>query len=826
MMCIHLEVAISEAFASFNRDRVFIATNSVSIFGVHMAETATQDSGFETVFRDSKDGLAIFKDGYFVDCNQSMLDLVGVSKREDFIGLTPFDFSPEFQYDGQSSADKGMQLIERCYNEGSVRFEWIHKKFNGEPFWTEVILTKMVLNGEVVVHANWRDISEKKDLELKIAEQKETFETLFNESLDGLSVFDGKQYTDCNKAFVRMFGFSSKEEVIGIHPSQVSPEYQPDGRTSKEAAQEVIKGSLGQGVHNRFEWMHKKVDGTEFWTEVILTKVTLNGVDSIYAVIRDISEKKDLEFRLEQQKRTFETLFEESLDGMTIYDGRQYLDCNKAFVSMMGFESKEDIIGLSPLAISPELQADGSISFERAIELNTEIIENGHARFEWVHKKTDGTEFWTEIIVNTIVLNGEEVFFTTTRDITEKKELELKIADQKLTFETLFNESEDGLTFFDGEKYLDCNKAFLKLMGFKHKDEVIGLNPVLVSPVYQPDGRTTAEHFEERAAEVFENGSFRCEWVHKKTDGTEFWTELIVGLLSLNGREVTYSITRDISDKKELELEIVERNAELESTIENLKQTQDKLVESEKMASLGSLVAGVAHEINTPVGVGLMGITQFVEERDKLNRRYQNGELTEQDLEDFLGSSQDIADIVKKNLDRTAQLVKGFKQIAVDQTSEEDREINLKEYLEEIVFSLGSVVRKANAEVVIDCPIDINVYTNPGLISQVFTNLIMNSIHHGFDGKDSGTIGITVNDLGDRAFDIRYRDDGKGISSLNLPKIFDPFFTTNRGKGGTGLGLNVTYNIVTNVLGGTIECRSEEGQGVEFLIGLHVKERA
>ena len=594
MMCIHLEVAISEAFASFNRDRVFIATNSVSIFGVHMAETATQDSGFETVFRDSKDGLAIFKDGYFVDCNQSMLDLVGVSKREDFIGLTPFDFSPEFQYDGQSSADKGMQLIERCYNEGSVRFEWIHKKFNGEPFWTEVILTKMVLNGEVVVHANWRDISEKKDLELKIAEQKETFETLFNESLDGLSVFDGKQYTDCNKAFV----------------------------------------------------------------------------------------------------------------------------------SMMGFESKEDIIGLSPLAISPELQADGSISFERAIELNTEIIEYGHARFEWVHKKTDGTEFWTEIIVNTIVLNGEEVFFTTTRDITEKKELELKIADQKLTFETLFNESEDGLTFFDGEKYLDCNKAFLKLMGFKHKDEVIGLNPVLVSSVYQPDGRTTAEHFEERAAEVFENGSFRCEWVHKKTDGTEFWTELIVGLLSLNGREVTYSITRDISDKKELELEIVERNAELESTIENLKQTQDKLVESEKMASL------------------------------------------------------------------------------------------------------GSVVRKANAEVVIDCPIDINVYTNPGLISQVFTNLIMNSIHHGFDGKDSGTIGITVNDLGDRAFDIRYRDDGKGISSLNLPKIFDPFFTTNRGKGGTGLGLNVTYNIVTNVLGGTIECRSDEGQGVEFLIGLHVKERA
>ncbi|MBJ7552130.1 PAS domain-containing sensor histidine kinase [Marinomonas ostreistagni] len=798
-----------------------------------MSEVQTPVSGFETVFRDSKDGLAIFKEGIFVDCNQSMLDLVGATKRDEFIGLTPFDFSPEFQHDGRLSAEKGMKYIDQCYEEGSVRFEWLHSNVRGEPFWCEVIITKMIMDGEVVVYTNWRDITEKKDLELKIAEQKETFETLFNESLDGLSVFDGQKYTDCNKAFVKMFGFASKEDVIGIHPSQVSPKYQPDGRTSKDAAQEVIKGALAQGVNNRFEWMHRKVDGTEFWTEVILTKVTLNGVDSIYAVIRDISEKKDLEFRLEQQKRTFETLFEESLDGMTIYDGKQYLDCNKAFVRMMGFDSKDDIIGLSPLAISPELQADGNTSFDKAITLNTEIIENGQAGFEWVHKKTDGTEFWTEILVTTIVLNGEEVFFTTTRDISEKKALELEIAEQKLTFETLFNESEDGLTFFDGEKYLDCNKAFLKLMGFEAKEDVIGLNPVALSPEFQPDGRPTTELFEAASEDVYGKGSTRCEWQHQKTDGTKFWTEIIVGMLSLNGKEVIYSITRDINEQKELELQIVEQNEqlnksnnELEKTIANLEQAQDKLVESEKMASLGSLVAGVAHEINTPVGVGLVGITQFEEDHRHLSRRYQNGELTEQDLEEFLSSSQEIADIVKKNLDRTAQLVKSFKQIAVDQTSEEDRDINLKDYLEEVLYSLGSMVRKAGVSVTIECPDNVNVTTNPGLISQVFTNLIMNSLTHGFDQKESGNITIAVRDLGGCSLEIRYQDDGKGITEVNLPKIFDPFFTTNRGKGGTGLGLNVTYNIVTNALGGTITCLSEEGKGVEFLIGLNVKERA
>lgn len=797
-----------------------------------MRDTSTQLNGFETVFRDSKDGLAIFKDGYFVDCNQSMVALVGAQSVNDFIGFTPFDFSPEFQPDGQSSVEKGMRYIEQCFNEGSVRFEWVHSRVNGEQFWCEVIITKMVLNDEVVVHANWRDISEKKQLELELAEQKETFETLFNESLDGLSIFDGKQYTDCNKAFVEMFGFASKEDVIGTHPSLVSPEFQPDGRTSKQAAQAIIQGTLKQGVKHRFEWVHKKIDGTEFWTEVILTKVTLNGVDSIYAVIRDISEKKDLELKLQQQKRTFETLFNKSQDGLTIYDGKTYLDCNTAFANMMGYDDKESVVGMSPLDISPEFQADGRTSLDTADELNSEIIRNGKARFEWLHQKVDGTPVWTEIIVTTIVLDGEEVFFSTARDITDKKALELEIAEQKLTFETLFNESEDGLTFYDGEQYIDCNKAFMRLMGFTRKEQVMGLNPLTLSPPYQPDGRTSEALYQQCRVEVYEKGSARCEWLHKKVDGTEFWTEVIIGLLSLNGRQVIYSITRDINEKKALELQIVKQNEELntsneilENTIEHLQQAQDKLVESEKMASLGALVAGVAHEINTPIGVGLMGITQLIDEGKTIRKHYDSGELTETEFDSFLNSTRELSDIVNKNLDRTAQLVRSFKQIAVDQTSEEDRGINLKSYIEEIIFSLGSVIRKANVRVKVDCSGDYDVITNPGLLSQVLTNLIVNSVNHGFSDKESGNILIAITELGGTSFRLLFKDDGKGIREDHLVKIFDPFFTTNRGRGGTGLGLNITYNIVTNALRGSIVCRSKLGEGAEFDITFQVQER-
>ena len=257
----------------------------------------------------------------------------------------------------------------------------------------------------------------------------------------------------------------------------------------------------------------------------------------------------------------------------------------------------------------------------------------------------------------------------------------------------------------------------------------------------------------------------------------------------------------------------------------SLKEAQDKLIESEKMASLGSLVAGVAHEINTPVGVGLMGITQFKEDIDAIIKRYNNRELTPTDFEVFLTDANEICELVKTNLDRTAQLVKGFKQIAVDQTSEEDREVNLSHYVSEVIASLNSVLKKSQAAVTLTCPDNIVVVLNPGLLYQVLSNLIMNSINHGFKDTPAGQILIVIEDSGNTQFSLNYRDNGSGISAEHLPQIFNPFFTTNRANGGTGLGLNVTYNIITSGLGGSIECRSDIGEGVEFLLTFKVKQR-
>ncbi len=263
--------------------------------------------------------------------------------------------------------------------------------------------------------------------------------------------------------------------------------------------------------------------------------------------------------------------------------------------------------------------------------------------------------------------------------------------------------------------------------------------------------------------------------------------------------------------------ELEESNDELEQTITSLKDTQKKLVKSEKMASLGGLVAGVAHEINTPVGTGLTGITHFLDITKKIKKDYDEENITEEEFKEYLILSQDLAETITLNLNTTANLVKSFKKISVDQTTEDKRVFEVKEYIDEILLSITNILKQTEIDITIECDEDIKIDSYPGAFSQIITNLIINSIRHGFDENEKGNIKIKVNKKENNLIVI-YSDDGKGILEENLPKIFDPFFTTNRDHGGTGLGLNIIYNIVEYQLNGSIVCNSEYGVGVSFII--------
>lgn len=302
--------------------------------------------------------------------------------------------------------------------------------------------------------------------------------------------------------------------------------------------------------------------------------------------------------------------------------------------------------------------------------------------------------------------------------------------------------------------------------------------------------------------------------------------------------------SRDVSDSAqaaealrklndELEHRVEERtralrlsNRELQFTLEELKHMQKQLVESEKMAALGGLVAGIAHEINTPLGIGVTAASHLEDETRRFMQLCDGGKIGRSDLLAYQNDALDSARLILANLRRAGQLIRSFKQVAVDQSSEQLRTVNLKSYLEEVLLSLGPALKKTPHRLSIKCPDDLEVSTYPGAISQIVVNLVMNSLIHAFEGIDSGEIRIECESY-DGEWLLLYRDNGIGMSEDIRQRVFHPFFTTKRGQGGSGLGLHVVYNLVTQLLGGSLDCISETGKGVEFQIQLplHVGQR-
>ena len=270
-----------------------------------------------------------------------------------------------------------------------------------------------------------------------------------------------------------------------------------------------------------------------------------------------------------------------------------------------------------------------------------------------------------------------------------------------------------------------------------------------------------------------------------------------------------------------LEKRVLERTNEVQKNYDKLKETQEELIQAEKLASLAQMVAGVAHEINTPIGMAFTDVTYLTEETKELKKLYFNQEMSEDDFNDFLKQVEESSSLITTNLQKGANLVKSFKQVAVDQSSDENRVFKLKEYTQEILISLNNVIKKTKHKIVIDIDKNLTIDSNPGAFSQIITNFVMNSLIHGFENKEDGEITISAK-LEDNILSIAYKDNGKGVTKEVKEKIFDPFYTTNRHKGGSGLGMNIIYNIITRKFGGTIKINSEEGEGIEFNIMMKV----
>ena len=263
--------------------------------------------------------------------------------------------------------------------------------------------------------------------------------------------------------------------------------------------------------------------------------------------------------------------------------------------------------------------------------------------------------------------------------------------------------------------------------------------------------------------------------------------------------------------------ELSERNSELSQTLSNLKNTQRQLIEAEKMAALGGLVAGVAHEINTPIGIGVTAASTLADETKLFLNDYQNGQIKRSALSHYLDIATDSSRLILRNLERAAELVQSFKQVAVDQTNLEQREFAVIGYIQEVLRSLHPQIKRFNHHIEVRGDETITLNSYPGAFSQVVTNLVMNSLVHAYPDGKPGKLRFEVTDQAG-IITVGYQDDGCGISQENLPRIFEPFYTTARNRGGTGLGLHIVYNLVTQKLGGQIRCESQVGLGTSFVL--------
>ncbi|WP_022667490.1 response regulator [Desulfospira joergensenii] len=270
---------------------------------------------------------------------------------------------------------------------------------------------------------------------------------------------------------------------------------------------------------------------------------------------------------------------------------------------------------------------------------------------------------------------------------------------------------------------------------------------------------------------------------------------------------------RLIQEKAKYQQDLEKANRELNESLETLEQTRDQLVQSEKMAALGELVAGVAHEINTPVGVGVTAASFLDVKTREFSELYESGQLKRSELEEYLTVVGEVSNSILINMERAAELISGFKQVAVDQSSESRRVFNLEEYINETLLSLRPRYKKTGHSIHVECDPAIELNSFPGAVSQILNNLIMNSLIHGFQDMERGRVDIHIKAEEGNVIFI-YRDNGCGMDARQREKAFDPFFTTMRGKGGTGLGMSIVFNLVTQTLQGGIVLETEPGQGV------------
>ncbi|BBB65617.1 hypothetical protein UNDYM_1364 [Undibacterium sp. YM2] len=434
-----------------------------------------------------------------------------------------------------------------------------------------------------------------------------------------------------------------------------------------------------------------------------------------------------------------------------------------------------------------------------------------------------------------LITEREAQNITLQQELNERLRAEqaLKVTEEK--FIGIFQASPVAMTVLRKSQHysmIDVNDAWVRQFYWSH-DEILGDNETQKALWRNEADFAEILRIIERDGEIHDYEA----WLTCGKQEKVILCQVSGRMIRLGNEPLIILVQEDITEKRQNEQEIrnmnttLERrvsertqaleaaNSELTVVLENLQRAQRELLRTEKMAALGSLVAGVAHELNTPIGTSVTVASTLAQHTDAVLVEFEKG-LRRSVLEEYLRNAKTGADLLLRNLSKASELVISFKQVAVDRTSANRRVFALDEMLSELILTMGPTIRKTRHDVVHGVPPKLMMDSYPGPLGQVMTNLINNAFIHGFEGDYRGTVSITARIFDENFVEITVRDNGKGIPESNLGRIFDPFFTTRLGLGGSGLGLNIVYNLVTGILGGNIVVESEIGKGTCFKISL------
>lgn len=642
----------------------------------------------------------------------------------------------------------------------------------------------------------------------ELMESEEKFKAMFEYSNDGIDFVDpeNEQIILCNQRFQDMLGYS-RDEIKGLSIKNIHP------KQDWEWISEKFKKAMQQQFAVTENIPVIKKDGNVFLVDINSYLCKSVRHPFIVGQFKDVTERNAAQRVLKQHKLLFDYA------GYGIY-GVDLSGCitfiNIAATKMIEWD-REDLIGKilhNTISIghnkNPYPIEDCPIN--QALKEGKTIVVNDE-----IFAKKDGSSFPVDYTITPIKNEGGEIegAVVVFKDITERKQFEERLNKSMQYSLNIINSSMDMIIATDSEgKIFEFNIAAQRLFQYR-KEEIVGKN---LSYLFLP-----MENSINIYDETIQRGSFSDETICVCKDGTEFVSAVSFSVMYDSNDNIygLVGILRDITEKKIMEQRQNRLFDELKIINEQLKNSQTQLVQSEKMASLGQLVAGVAHEINTPIGISLTTSSHLITLTKDIKSSLENNSLKRSMFNEYLNDFEQGNDLILRNLKRTADLIKSFKMVAADQTSQEIRRFNLKTYLEDIILSLRPKLKRTSHIVEIQCPSDIDIESNPGAFAQIITNLIMNSLLHAFDEAKSGHITISC-EISNNKLVMIYSDNGKGIPEEHLAKIFDPFFTTRRNSGGTGLGLNIVFNIVNQNLKGKIRCESLIGHGTSFILELPV----